>query len=273
MGGLHPYPPRPPPWGPASPRRVRQVTDHKAVVAFILGLMSLACIGIFTGLPAMVLGALSRRDIDRSNGALAGRGLAAGGIVTGLFGTGFGFVLFLWLMGAAFTEPAETAAEAPRAAAVATPAPSSPPAARQAPTGGSQRFGALEVVDLDESRPLRAQLGEVVGRAHGRTVVLQTYIKASPACSAIAASLPDTRMQRALANVTLVRVDVEEYERELSQMAVETRAAPWFYKLDAKADVTDAISADAWEANVPENIAPVLGKFVHPKPRTRHDRF
>ena len=75
-------------------------------------------------------------------------------------------------------------------------------------------------------------------------------------------------MQRALANVTLVRVDVEEYERDLRSMSVETRSAPWFYRLDGKGDPTDAISAAAWDAHSPENMAPVLGRFVH-KPARR----
>ena len=35
-----------------------------------------------------------------------------------------------------------------------------------------------------------------------------------------------------------------------------------FYKLDSNAHPTDAISADEWDANVPENMAPVLGDFA-----------
>src|SRR5688572_5345766 len=88
----------PPPWPPrtsfpygAPPLRRR--TEGKAVASFLLGLMSFACFGALTGLPAIILGAMARRDIDRSNGTLDGRGLAAGGIVAGLFGTGLGFVL------------------------------------------------------------------------------------------------------------------------------------------------------------------------------------
>jgi hypothetical protein len=135
------------------------------------------------------------------------------------------------------------------------------------------------VVDLDDSRPLRAQLGEIVQRAraadHARTVVLQTYVTSSSACDAVDAALPDKRMQGALANVTLVRVDIEEYRNELRSMKVETHSAPWFYKLDGRGETTaDAISGAAWEANLPENMAPVLGKFVHHRtsPTRRHKR-
>jgi hypothetical protein len=249
----------------AAPRA--PATDTKAVVALVLGLVSMACVGFFAGLPAIILGATARRDIDRSNGMLTGRRLAATGIVTGLFGTGVGFVMFLWVMGAYFAPATEaTAPEATRALSTAVEPRTAPPAAEMPAT---RSYGSLEVVDLDQSRPLRPQLAEIVARSHGRTVVLQTYLSSSAACAAVAESLPDTRMQRALANVVLVRVDAEEYDRELGKMKVETRTAPWFYKLDAKADPTDAISADAWDANLPESMAPVLGRFVHKPPPSR----
>jgi hypothetical protein len=45
-------------------------------------------------------------------------------------------------------------------------------------------------------------------------------------------------------------------------MRVETNAVPWFYMLDAAARPLDAINADEWDENVPENMAPVLAAFV-----------
>ena len=235
----------------------------------MLGLLSMGCAGPVAGVPAIVLGSIARRDIDRSNGRLAGRAIAAGGVVSGLFGTGLGIVIVLWFVGAAIAPeaPASTAA-----ITQPTPVPTlaasleEPPPVIVAPPplpSGTRSYGTLEVVDLDGSRPLRTQLTEIVKRSRGRTVVLQTYVRWSPACAAVAAALPDKRMQRALANVTLVRVDVDEYDSELDKMKIETTTAPWFYKLDAKGNPTDAISGDAWGADVPENMAPVLRKFVH----------
>jgi hypothetical protein len=69
-------------------------------------------------------------------------------------------------------------------------------------------------------------------------------------------------MQRALADVTLVRVDVDAFEDDLHAMRVETQSVPWFYKLDDSGRPTDAINADEWDENIPENMAPVLAKFV-----------
>jgi hypothetical protein len=217
----------------------------------------MTCFGVFAGIPAIVLGAMSRKEIERSQGALGGRGLAAGAVVTGLFGTGLSMVLAVALL--------LHALEAAHPAAPRSEAPAHTPAA-----AGVRSYGSLEVVDLDASATLARQLKDLArtATAKGRTVVLQTYVPSSKECDEVALALPDPRMQRALANVTLVRVDIEAYEKELKMMGVETTSAPWFYRIDGSARAVDAISADAWEANVPENMAPMLGDFVRRAKRT-----
>ncbi|MCW5832702.1 MAG: DUF4190 domain-containing protein [Labilithrix sp.] len=81
-------------------------------MSLVLGLVSLGCVGPLAGLPAIVLGSLARRDIDRSRGTLTGRAVAAGGIVSGLFGTGLASS-WRFIMGAAFAP--ETDEDAPPA--------------------------------------------------------------------------------------------------------------------------------------------------------------
>ena len=224
--------------------------DARAVLALVLGLLSMTCMGLFAGIPAIVIGAMSRKEIDRSQGALTGRGMAAGGIVTGLFGTGLSLVALVAVLAGQLeaAHPPEPRTESPLRVPVAA---------------GTRSYGSLDVVDLESSGVLKAQLAEIAKTASskGRTVILQTYIRSSPECAQVAAALPDPRMQRALANVTLVRVDVDTFEDELKTMRVDTESVPWFYKLDASARPTDAISADEWDANVPENMAPVLANF------------
>lgn len=272
----------------AAPMQTR--TERKAIASVLFGAVSLVPFaGAVFGIPAIILGALARRDIDDAAGGasgvrLEGRALAASGIVSGLFGTGLSVVLVLWVLGALFAPAApdatamnasasgKTPSVASSAAPEANPEPATPSSSSSAPSAaGVHAYGSLEVVDLDATRPLRAQLSEIVARApRGRTIMIQTYAKSSSACMAVDAALPDHRMQRALANVTLVRVDLEEYRMELSTMKVETRTAPWFYKLDAKGEPVDSLSADAWDANIPENMAPALGKFVQKSaPRRR----
>lgn len=226
--------------------------DGRAVAALVLGLSSITCLGFFAGIPAIVLGAMARREIDRSHGALGGSGLAAGGIVAGLFGTGLSLVILLAFLAGAIggIQAAEPLSESPvRVPVVAA---------------GTRSYGSLDVVDLDGKLSLKAQLSEVARGAAGRnrTVILQTYVTSSRECAEVAASLPDARMQKALANVTLVRVDIDAFENELRAMRVDVDAVPYFYKLDANARPTDAISADEWDANVPENMAPILGEFA-----------
>lgn len=57
-------------------------TSGMAITSLVLGCVSFFC-WIFTGLPAVILGILALRQINRSNGTIKGDGLAIGGIVTG----------------------------------------------------------------------------------------------------------------------------------------------------------------------------------------------
>jgi hypothetical protein len=58
-------------------------TSGKAISSVILGVLSLMLCSVFTGLPAIILGAFGLRDIGRSQGRVGGKGLAIAGIVTG----------------------------------------------------------------------------------------------------------------------------------------------------------------------------------------------
>ena len=54
-----------------------------ATASIILGILSLVLCSVFTGLPAIILGAMSLGTIGRSRGRITGKGLAITGIVTG----------------------------------------------------------------------------------------------------------------------------------------------------------------------------------------------
>jgi len=68
----------------------RSHLDGPAVVAFVMGVLSVATsvivVGIVLGPIAAVLGYLSYRRIDSSGGRLRGRGLALAGLVLGVAG-------------------------------------------------------------------------------------------------------------------------------------------------------------------------------------------
>src|SRR5688572_10550994 len=64
---------------PGQPQR----TDPKAVWSLVLGILSLTCFWILTGIPAIVLGHISRSDIRKSLGVLKGEGMALAGLIMG----------------------------------------------------------------------------------------------------------------------------------------------------------------------------------------------
>jgi hypothetical protein len=73
-------------------------TSGKARASMILGIIAFPfCVGsIFTGIPAVILGALALSDIGKSGGRLGGKGLAITGLVTGVMGI---LVVPLFLIG------------------------------------------------------------------------------------------------------------------------------------------------------------------------------
>jgi prepilin-type processing-associated H-X9-DG protein len=80
-------------------------TSGKAVASLVLGLLSLVCT-LFTGIPAIILGALGLSDIERSQGQIKGKGMATAGIVLG----GLGSTLVVAAMLIALLLPAVQAA-------------------------------------------------------------------------------------------------------------------------------------------------------------------
>ena len=101
---LDDVPLRPVGMGSAAPQ-----TSGMAITSLVLGCASFMC-WIFTGLPAVILGIVALRQINRSNGRLTGDGLAIGGIVTG----GVSCFLILPVMVALLLPAVQAAREAAR---------------------------------------------------------------------------------------------------------------------------------------------------------------
>lgn len=84
-------------------------TAQGATVSLVLGILALVACGLFTGIPAMVMGRQASRAITESQGRLGGSGLATAGFVTGLIGTVLtslllAFVIFVFALGAAIED-------------------------------------------------------------------------------------------------------------------------------------------------------------------------
>jgi hypothetical protein len=62
-------------------------TSALAVWSLVLGILSLLCVGLFAGIPAIICGHMGRSRIKQSKGALAGGGMALTGLILGYIGT------------------------------------------------------------------------------------------------------------------------------------------------------------------------------------------
>lgn len=77
--------PAPPPPVAPSPAPAQE-SSSKAVAALVLGIVGIVAVPIICPILAIVFGTQARGEIDRSGGALGGRGLAVAGIVLGWVG-------------------------------------------------------------------------------------------------------------------------------------------------------------------------------------------
>jgi len=77
-------------------------TSNKALYGLLLGIFSFLCL-FLTGIPAMILGWMAMRDVNRSAGKLGGWGMGLSSLILGLVGTflvspciGFGVIWPVW---------------------------------------------------------------------------------------------------------------------------------------------------------------------------------
>jgi hypothetical protein len=246
--------------------------DAKAITALVLGILCLVgtfCwMGVPLGVPAIILGALALRDIRRSDGMLGGGGMAIAGIVMGSIGA-LVFVCWVGFLGVAFYSASKVAPLVPPVPVAPTaPVATAPPALL--PPGG---WGRIHVVALhpSASQTLRAQLADEMRAAKtaGESVLVETIAPACAACVEIARAMPEPELQTALSSVRIVHVDVDEFGLEAASLHLHTPTLPWFYVIDSHGDPRDGISADEWDDNDADEIAPVLQAFVQRKLSTR----
>jgi hypothetical protein len=242
--------------------------DAKAIAALVLGILclvgSFCWLGAPLGVPAVILGSLALRDIRRAQGMLGGAGMAIAGVVMGALGSlvfacVVAFAVFFAFKASSITPVAPPVAIAPTAPAVTTPPALVPP-------GG---WGRIHVVALhpSASQTLRAQLADEARSAKtaGESVLVETIATSCAACVEIARAMPEPDLQTALAKVRVVHVDVDEFGLEASTLHLHTPSLPWFYLVDMHGDPRDGISADEWDDNEADEIAPVLQAFVQRK--------
>lgn len=62
-------------------------TAPLAIWSLVLGVLSLFCLGVVTGIPAVICGHIARSNVRKSQGTLLGSGMALAGLILGYFGT------------------------------------------------------------------------------------------------------------------------------------------------------------------------------------------
>jgi hypothetical protein len=244
------------------------------VAALTLGILCLVgtvCgMGLSLGIPAIILGALAHRDIraaGAAGGVARGGGFATAGIILGSIGS---TVFVGWVAIVAYTMFASdsgSVASATRTPVLPVVAPMAPP---ETSSAGHAAHGS--VVELHPSAgALRAQLISQASSAAraGENVLVETDLPSCEPCTEIEHAVTEPAVLSALSKVRLLRVDVHEFRSELAGLRMNEPTVPWFYLLDARGQPRDAISADEWDDNDAENIAPVLGAFVHGKLQPR----
>jgi hypothetical protein len=260
-------------------------TNTTAVLAVVAGAVGF-CFWGFGGVIAIVLGLAARREIARSEGAESGMGLASAGIVLGglnLASAALAVVAAIALALQGSTRFAPSVAPLPAPGLPAAPTASAAAKRSAAPETATRAvgieetaFGKIRLVDIGAGETsLRQLLEHEQKTARGQNQQLVLYV-VSPnclPCNGITLALTDSRLQTALANVRLVRIDAASYGAELLALGIPIATVPGFALVGANLRPNDYVHGGEWDADVAENIAPVLGAFVRGKYSARRHPF
>ena len=94
------------------------------------------------------------------------------------------------------------------------------------------------------------------------TMLVMTTTSACEPCDSVFEALSDPRMETALSHVRLVRVFADVFKDDLDSLQIPRLNFPGFFVLGPDLRPRDGIDGGEWDADVPENMAPVLGSFV-----------
>ena len=140
----------------------------------------------------------------------------------------------------------------------------------------SANVGAIPVVEIGvKERSLQAALMREVKAAKdaGKQALVMTTRSSCVPCNGFMTSLPDPKMQEALSEIRLIRVDVEVFREDLEKLHFETAILAGFFLLTPDGQPRDGINGGEWDADIPQNIAPVMKPFVRGEYKTRKHPF
>jgi hypothetical protein len=258
-----------------------------ALLSLLVGIFGTLCFfwGI-AGIGSIVLGMVGHSEIKRSEGRQHGSGLAIAGIVLGVLHLVALVVGFAVLFTLAASKSAATAFPTPAPAFTPTPVPTTSgtaPAAKVADEPGAAsresgtrltRFGGLTLIDPGTDEPALAPLleSELAEATDAReTLVLFLTTPDCAPCTGVSISLASQRMQTALHGVRLLRIDARDYQVDLARRGFPIDVMPGFALIGPRGEPSDYVNGGEWDADIPENIAPVLGSFVRGTYRQRRN--
>jgi hypothetical protein len=254
-----------------------QKTNVTAIVALATAILGFSCFWGIGGILAVLLGLTSLREIERSSGRESGRGLSVAAIALG----GLNIAAIIIVAGASIAFMARPTATPPIAVASSV-APPAVKLAPRAPVGrpptATQPVPSTPLTAVRETTLGRLRVIDVGPQTGGLTGMLETQRRAARLageklllfvvapnclpCNGVSVALLDRRMQNALERVRLVRVDAADHATELLHLGVPVESVPGFALLGDTLRPLDYLHGGEWDADVPENIAPVLRAFV-----------
>lgn len=86
-------------------------TNSFAVTSLVLGILSLLCTLLLTGIPAIIFGHLARKQFRTNPGKYSGQGMATAGLILGYIGSVIGLVVAIFYVVAIMAGIAEANAE------------------------------------------------------------------------------------------------------------------------------------------------------------------
>lgn len=273
---VEPEPPSPfaappnttPHWDPYLVRPVAPASPHTsplavaALVIAVLGPVSL--LGPLGALFGIALGVVAHHTLGR-DAHQRGRGVASAAIAVGAIGLAAWVGVGAWAYRAHLAELASNPpapAFDPEASAARGPFVPVPLDTRET------QIGAITVVDVGTSTAsLETELlrQSLAANRDGQTLVVMTTTGTCEPCRGVDASLPDPRMQDALAKVRLVRIDIPAFFEDLDELGMFSDRYPGYFLLGPDVRPRDGIDGGEWGEDIPANIAPVLGPFVRGK--------
>lgn len=130
-------------------------------------------------------------------------------------------------------------------------------------------YGGIRLIDVgDEVQHLADFLALQASQATAKheLCLIAAISPSCPSCTAIGYSLADGTMGRALGSLTLIRVDVEEFDQDLRQVGLAATELPVFALLSDTGNVTQLVDSSNWSSNSPAEFLSVLSDFVQRKP-------